>query len=395
MFCLSDTKLLLYISCIAILFLSACTFEARGISVKDFPETSGIVTPAQRLTEKKEAEEILKMSQTKENSVFTEKNGIPEYIIGPGDILTINYWIPYTMTAHTEEGFKQNTYTVVVRQEGKISYIFGDDIPVSGHTVKEVREILTEQVKKYIRNPRIEVVVKEYKSKSALLFGQINVLSTGISGPGKYPLTGRTTILDLIVSAGGPITGKDAGIGGVSPGNADLRAVEIIRKGKKYTVNLYNAMFRADASQNVLIDDGDVVTVPELPFYGERIYVFGEVNRPGIYRLKDAPDLLAAISNAGSYTLIAIKPDIKIVREYRERRGKPIILSANLDQILMQGDLSQNIKLKDGDLVYVPRRVIGDINEFIINTTPLLQYLYAYPAPFRDQWLKNPSALQF
>jgi len=381
--------------CIAILFLSACTFEARGISVKDFPETSGIVTPAQRLTEQKEAEEILKMSQTKENSVFTEKNGIPEYIIGPGDILTINYWIPYTMTAHTEEGFKQNTYTVVVRQEGKISYIFGDDIPVAGHTVKEVREILTEQVKKYIRNPRIEVTVKEYKSKSALLFGQINVLSTGISGPGKYPLTGRTTILDLIVSAGGPITGKDAGIGGVSPGNADLRAVEIIRKGKKYTVNLYNAMFRADASQNVLIDDGDVVTVPELPYYGERIYVFGEVNKPGIYRLKDAPDLLAAIANAGSYTLIAIKPDIKIVREYRERRGKPIILSANLDQILMQGDLSQNIKLQDGDLVYVPRRVIGDINEFIINTTPLLQYLYAYPAPLRDQWFKNPSALQF
>ncbi len=389
-------KLLAYISCFATLLLSACTFEARGIPVKTFSETSGVVTPAQRLAEQKEMEEIVKMSQVTENSVFTLRHGVPEYLIGPGDILTINYWIPYTITtARTEEGFKQNTYTVVVRQEGKISYLFGDDIPVAGHTVNEVREILTNQLKQYIRNPRIEVIVKDYKSKTALLFGQINVLSTGTSGPGKYPLTGKTTILDLIVSAGGPITGKDIGITGVSPGNADLRNVEILRKGKRYVVNLYNAMFKGDVSQNVIIDDGDIVTVPELPFYGERVYVFGEVNRPGIYRLKDAPDLLAAMADAGSYTLIAINSDIKIIREYKERGGKPIILSANLDQILKQGDLSQNIKLKDGDLVYVPRRVIGDINEFIINTTPLLQYLYQYPAPLRDQWLRNPSALQF
>jgi polysaccharide export outer membrane protein len=395
MFCISKMRLLVYISCIATLLLSACTIESRGIPVKDFAETSGVVTPAERLAQQKEAEEILKMSQVTHNSVFTQRHGVPEYLIGPGDVLTINYWIPYTITAaRTEEGFKQNTYTVVVRQEGKISYLFGDDIPVAGHTVNEVREILTEQLRKYIRNPRIEVIMKEYKSKTALLFGQINVLSTGISGPGKYPLMGKTTILDFIVSAGGPISGKDSGVLGISPGNADLRSVEIVRKGKKYVVNLYNAMFRADLSQNIIIDDGDMVTVPELPFYGERIYVFGEVNRQGIYRLKDAPDLLAAMAQAGSYTLIAVKSDVKIIREYKERGGKPIILSANLDQILKQGDLAQNIKLKDGDLVYVPRRAIGDINEFLANTTPLLQYIYG-AGQARDSLFVNPYNYRF
>ena len=392
MFCLSKIKLPLYISCIAILFLSACTFEASGIRVKDYQETSGVVTDAERLAQKKELEEITRMSQVTENSVFTQRHGVPEYIIGPGDILTINFWIPFTITTtRTEEGFKQNTYTVVVRQEGKISYLFGDDIAVAGHTANEVREILTDQLKKYIRNPRIEVIVKEYKSKNALLFGQINILQTGTSGPGKYPLMGRTTILDLIVSAGGPITGKDSSILGISPGNADMRNVEIVRKGTMYKVNLYNAMFRADLTQNIIIDDGDMVTVPELPFYGERIYVFGEVNRQGIYRLKDAADLLAAIANAGSTTSFAVKSDIKIVREYKERGGRPIILSANLDEILKRGDLAQNIKLKDGDLVYVPRTVIGDINEFVLNTTPLMEYLFKYPAGFRDEYFLNPA----
>ena len=391
MLCLSKIKFHLYLPFIVILLFSACTFESSGIRVKDYQETSGVVTDAQRLAQQKELEEIAKMSQVTENNVFTQRRGVPEYIIGPGDVLTINFWMPYTITARTDEGFKQNTYTVVVRQEGKISYLFGDDIPVAGYTVNEVREILTNQLKKYIRHPRIEVTVKEYKSKTSLLFGQINVLQTGTSGPGKYPLTGKTTILDLIVSAGGPITGKDSSVLGVSPGNADMRNVEIVRKGKKYTVNLYNAMFRADVSQNIIIDDGDIVTVPELPFYGERIYVFGEVSKQGIYRLKDAADLLAAIANAGSTTLIAVKSDIKIIREYKERGGKPIILSANLDQILKQGDLSQNIKLKDGDVVYVPRRIIGDINEFIVNTTPLLEYLYKYPAGYRDSYFLNPA----
>ena len=45
------------------------------------------------------------------------------------------------------------------------------------------------------------------------------------------------------------------------------------------------------------------------------------------------------------------------------RNGQAHHPSANLDQILMQGDLSQNIPLRDGDVIYVPRSIIGDIND--------------------------------
>jgi protein involved in polysaccharide export with SLBB domain len=365
------------------------TFEAPGIRVKDFREPSSVQSAEMQAQQQKEAEEVVRLSQIKENSVFTERNGIPEYIIGPGDILTVNLWIPSSASTGDrnrffEEGFKQNTYTMIVRQDGKVSYLFGDDIPVSGLTVNEFKTILTNQVKTYIRNPRIELFVKEYKSKYALLFGQINILQQGTSGPGKYPLIGKTTVLDLIVAAGGAISGQNVA-------NADMRNVEVVRKGKRYTLDLYNAMFRGDITQNIILDDGDIVTVPELPFFGERVYVFGEVRSQGIYRLKDASDLLAAIGNAGSTTAVAIKSDIKIIREYKERAGKPIILSANLDEILKRGDLAQNIKLRDGDVVYVPRQVIGDINEFIVNTTPLLEYLLKYPRGYTDAYFLNPD----
>ena len=138
-----------------------------------------------------------------------------------------------------------------------------------------------------------------------------------------------------------------------------------------------------------------MITVPELPTYAERVYVFGQVRSQGILRYRDANDLLTAIALCGGTTPVAVKADIKIVREYRERQGKPIILSANLDEILKQGDLSQNIPLKDGDLVYVPRSVIGDVNEFIEVLTPSLDLLMNYPSGFRDAYALDPNKLRW
>jgi polysaccharide export outer membrane protein len=364
----------------SVMFLSSCTFEAKGIPVKEFRPPKAVEEKDAR--QKKEMEkDIIRMSRVTENSVFTEKRGIPEYRIGPGDVLIITFW----------DVAKSVPYNTVVRPDGKISYSYMDDITVAGCTCHEVDEILTKALKKYIRNPRIDVMVKEYRSKSALLFGQINRLDTSISGigtgPGKYPLMDKTRILDLIVMAGGPIAGEEFA-------NADLRKVEVVRKGKSYTVNLYRAMFKGDMSQNIIIDDGDIVTVPELPTYGERVYVFGEVKTQGIYRLKDTYDLLAAISKAGGTTRVAVDSDIKIIRGYKEDRNKPIILAANLDEILKKGDMAQNITLQDGDVVYVPRTAIGDINEFILNTTPLLDYLL-YPGMYRDAYFNQASHLRF
>jgi hypothetical protein len=56
--------------------------------------------------------------------------------------------------------------------------------------------------------------------------------------------------------------------------------------------------------------------------------------------------------------------------EYQERHGKPIILSANLDQILMQGDLSQNI-------------------------TPSLDFLLTRPAAFRTNYMLDQNAMRW
>ncbi|MCU0553689.1 MAG: polysaccharide biosynthesis/export family protein [Syntrophales bacterium] len=377
--------------------LSACSsyiphaFEAKGVSVKTLKPSAEDVAAAEKARRQQE-QDIAAMASVTGNHAFTQRRGTPEYLLGPGDVLKITYW----------EGAKSTEYIAEVRADGKIAYAFMDDVPVSGRTVGELHEALMEGLKQYIRAPRLEVVVKEHRSKTVLLFGQINKISPGPSGPGKYALKGKTTVLDLIVSAGGPVTGRGStftGTGqtqvvvGEEGGNADLRNVELLRKGKRYTLNLYDVMFKGDVGQNVILDAGDIVTVPELPVFGERVYVLGEVNVQGIYRLKDASDLLASLSLAGGPTRLAVKSDIKIIREYQERKGDPMILSASYDDITKRGDIAQNVVLKNGDIVWVPRILIGDVNEWITNTLPLLDYLLK-PAAYRDAY-GDPQNMRF
>jgi phage pi2 protein 07 len=64
-------------------------------------------------------------------------------------------------------------------------------------------------------------------------------------------------------------------------------------------------------------------------------------------------------------------------------------MMADLNALLRKADLSQNIRLENGDLVYVPRMLIGDINDWIANTTPLLNFLF-YPYDLESRYLDNP-----
>ena len=339
-----------------------CAKTIQGVPVKSLNHLALAREEPSKLLAMKE--ELTRLSKVTENRVFTEKRGYPEYKIGPLDILEITSRI----------GSEYNTDTVMVRSDGTISYSFIDDLPVEGLTVMEVDEKLTKGLSVFVKNPRIDIVVKEFKSKIALVMGEIGALRYAYyeAGSGRFFLSGKTALLDLLVMAGGYT--KDA----------DIKKIKLIRGDRIFYINLYDVIYRGEVEQNIIIDDGDVVDVPELPVYGERVYVLGEVNRQGVYSLKDTPDLLAALSFAGSYTRTAIEENTIIIRGYQPGK-KPLILTADINAILKKGDIGQNIPLMDGDVVYIPRSTIGNINEFIINTVPLLDYLL-YPGEYRDAY---------
>jgi polysaccharide export outer membrane protein len=322
-----------------------------------------------QIPSQRKREVVAEMARVTENKVFKMVAGVPEYRIGPLDVLTID----------SRVGEKLTTTEVPVNSRGMISYSFLDDVSVDDLTPSEVDKLLTAKLSKYVRNPRIDVRVSKFESKTALISGEFVSLRSrdiGQARSGRFFLTGKTSLMDLIAMAGGYTI------------DADIKNVRLIRQGRKFPINLYNIIERGDQTQNVIIDAGDIVDIPESPL-GQRVYVLGAVANQGVYRLQDARDLLTALSLAGNFTGEAKEENTLIVRGYDAPGAKPLVMMADLDALLNKADVSQNIPLQDGDLVYVPRMLIADINRWIENATPMLE-LVRWPAETYREYTLRP-----
>ena len=104
-----------------------------------------------------------RLRDTGENDVYITVDGAPEYKVGPGDVLEITIW----------QAAKPTREEVLIRPDGRISFGFVDNLYVKGLTPNQLDAKLTRRYKEYVRDPRIDVIVKEYKSKFVSLTGAI------------------------------------------------------------------------------------------------------------------------------------------------------------------------------------------------------------------------------
>ena len=102
------------------------------------------------------------------------------------------------------------------------------------------------------------------------------------------------------------------------------------------------------------------VTVNVVKFRTTRIYVLGEVNKPGMYEIDKQHNLLDAIGMAGGYTKFAIRSKVYVVHKDTGKYEE-----ANLDSLLKKGDLSQKFALNDGDVVYLAKNGMSFINDIL------------------------------
>ncbi len=324
------------------------------------PRPAGTVGPLEDL------EKDLRRSKVEENEVFKLVNGVPEYKIGPGDLLEVFFW----------EGGSATRQELPVQPNGWISFGLVEQVPIAGLTAAEAGRRLEERLKPFFRRPRIEVRVKEHRSHTVRLLGALGRGGIPGSGAGEYPLKGRTTVIEMLAAAGG--THPDA----------DLKAVRMRRKsGETLNLNLYQAITHGDLAQDMVLNAGDLVFVPTLSKDTQRVYVFGEVQKPGAYAFSgQSMRLLDAISEAGGTTPFAYRKDTRVVRGDITR---PEILSADLVRLIERGDRSQNLLLAGGDLVYVPRSPLGDVKLFYDQIRPLLE-MVLWPARVIIDW-KNAA----
>jgi polysaccharide export outer membrane protein len=159
-----------------------------------------------------------------------------DYVIGPEDVLYIHVW--------REETLSRN---VPVRMDGNISLPLIDDVQAAGLTPLQLKEVLTEKLKNFVDTPNVSVIVMEANSYKVYVSGQIRT-------PGVYSLRRETSILQIIVMAGGFTEW------------ADQKKILVIRKEggkeKRITVNYKKIIQGKDPDGNVVLKAGDTIIVP-------------------------------------------------------------------------------------------------------------------------------------
>jgi protein involved in polysaccharide export with SLBB domain len=232
----------------------------------------------------------------------------------------------------------------------------GIEVEVAGLTTEQAEGRLREALAPFYVRPQVEVTVKEYTSKKATVLGAV------ASRAGIFPLTGRTTLSDLLIKAGGPAA------------NADLESVRVTQPdGQVYTVNLTQLVLQGRLRQEPVLDAGSVVFVPEkAPEAQRRVYILGEVRSPGGQPFTPNLTMTQALGQAGGATDLAVSSSARVIRGDLQ---KPTLIAADFDKVLKDGDLRFDVPLQSGDIIYVPRSPIGDWNAFMAKLQPTLGIL--------------------
>ncbi len=207
-----------------------------------------------------------------------------DYLVGSGDVLKIDvYDNPDLKT------------TVRVTNTGTIVMPLLGQVKVSGLKISDVTEKLTKLLANgYLINPQVNIFIEDYRSKKAVILGQI-------ARPGIVEIRGTTTFLEAISHAGGlkEAAGDVATIKRISGGQQEVIAVDI-----------KSIVEGGDLTQNILIHDGDTIYISK----GGMCYVTGEVKNPDAYSCDKNTTVLKLIARSGGFTGKASKSSIRIVR---------------------------------------------------------------------------------
>jgi polysaccharide export outer membrane protein len=99
------------------------------------------------------------------------------------------------------------------------------------------------------------------------------------------------------------------------------------------------------------------------------VIILGEIKNPGVLSLDFPLTALEAISMVGGFTINAKSQNVLLIRGGLKT---PELMTLNFDRIFNERDMTQNVTLQKGDILYVPVTVIEDIARFFDHLSRIL-----------------------
>jgi polysaccharide biosynthesis/export protein len=245
-----------------------------------------------------------------------------EYVVGPQDVLAVTV---------ANEPTLSGKFTVVV--DGTVAYPLLGSVKVGGLSLRAVeRELATRLRDGYLEKPVVSVALDQFGSQRVLVIGEVRQA-------GSYPLSGPTTLLEILLKAGAPTAAAGAealvvrGRAGDTRTVADARAASASGSSNVLRANL-DALQRGDLSQDLQLRPGDMVFVPRAE-PTTPVYVMGLVKSPGAYQVTKGATVLQVLAQAGGVTDRGSTGRIKIVRKTAQRNTE---MKAALHDLVQPGD---------------------------------------------------------
>lgn len=293
-------------------------------------------------------EDALKQDQLDMKTASTQlaeevRQGLGSYVLAPGDVLEIIYHA----TAQQEvENYKLRVDDKieieivdhpdmnrmhVVRPDGRITLPLKGEILAVGKSPKELAQEIASVYSDVFRKPIVTVRVQEYASK-------VWELRTALQ------TTERGQAKKITIAPDGYVYLPY--IGGVKA--AGLTVAEL----RESINDTYKTKF-GSITVSVLLDE----------VKGNKIFVFGEVQRPSVVSVMSPVTVLQSLAMAGGVKRSGDLSQVKIL--FWDKDLRPVVKTVNVKDISDKGDLEKEFVVPRNGVVYVPKRTAAKIGEFI------------------------------
>lgn len=275
------------------------------------------------------------------------------YRIGPGDVLEVRF---YKLPDLSRESLR-------VEETGTIRMpLLKEEIQAACRTESELAKDIASRYLLLMRNPQVDVFIKEYNSRPVAVIGAVNA-------PGRFQLQRRIRLLDLLSYAGGPAERAGGNIQVVHGSTYPVCEASMPRMAANNDYALGINVFKlrdtlaGNGRSNPYVRPGDVITVLE----SEQIYVIGNVIKPSSFPLKERITLSQAIAMTGGMLPDSQSDRIRIIRQNPANDIKQELV---IDLKAITKRRAADVVLQPNDIVEVPtangKRFLRNVLEGVV-----------------------------
>jgi len=305
------------------------------------------------------------------------------YRLRPGDLLRVGVW-----------GVVELDRLVRVRPDGNFSYDLVGEVKAQGRTVPEIREELRRRLSDYVKDPQVSLAVEDFAPRGVARFDARDCM-VRLDGVLTYALVGELQVvgrtLEEVRAEIERRLPEELGRSRVSVELKSMAPERTVKLDEKVVVRpdgmvdllwvgqvpaaggtvgeLANELQRV--LRGAVLNPAVSVTVTQLA--AKRVMVLGAVRNQGIFGFTAMLRLSEALAVAGGAIEDANLSQVRVIRATPEGRD---VRRVRVDRLLAKGDLSQDLLLEDGDVVFVPNKLVADVNYYVLRMLPFVDLVY-------------------